>query len=40
MLSRWLVQIDGWPERTASRLAIEFEFGLALLRAADESEGE
>lgn len=40
MLSRWLVQVDGWPERVASRLAVEFEFGLALLRAAERAEGK
>lgn len=40
MLSRWLVQIDGWPERVASRLAVEFEFGLALLRSAEQAEDE
>jgi hypothetical protein len=34
-LSRWLVEEEGWPEETASDLAVEFEFGRSLLNAYD-----
>lgn len=32
ILNRWLVEIDGWSEDIATDLAIEFEFGVNLLK--------
>ena len=34
-LFRWLSEIEGWDEKNANSLAIEYEFGLALLREYD-----
>lgn len=36
-LDRWLVEVEGWSEEKAQDLAIEFEFGLALLDEYDRS---
>ena len=34
-LRRWLMETQGWPEETADQLAIEYEFGRALLSSYD-----
>lgn len=34
ILKRWLIEEEGWDERTAGDLAIEYEFGRALLNRA------
>ncbi len=36
-LTRWLTEVEGWPEDQAHDLAIEYEFGLALLDEYDRS---
>lgn len=35
ILMQWLVEIDGWDERSASKLAIDYEKGLSLLATYD-----
>lgn len=35
ILMQWLVEVDGWDETSASKLAIEFEQGISLLGAYD-----
>ncbi|MDJ0448819.1 hypothetical protein [Methylocystis sp. JR02] len=34
-LMRWLVEVENWPEEKAHDLAIQYEFGLDLLKAYD-----
>jgi hypothetical protein len=34
-LRRWLIEVEGWDEDSASKLAIEYEFGLGLLELYD-----
>jgi hypothetical protein len=36
-LVRWLTEVQGWPDDKAHDLAIEYEFGLALLDAYDRT---
>lgn len=36
-LARWLSEVEGWPADTARELAIDYEFGLALLEKYDHS---
>ena len=36
-LKRWLVEGEGWSERRAEDLVMEYEFGLALLRKHDHN---
>ena len=36
-LGRWLVEVEGWSERKAGDLVIEYEFGLALLSEYDNN---
>lgn len=36
-LVRWLIEIEGWPDEEAHDLAIEYEFGLALLEKYENS---
>ncbi|MBT9386933.1 hypothetical protein KM176_24035 [Pseudooceanicola sp. CBS1P-1] len=35
ILMQWLVEVDGWDETSANKLAIEFEQGISLLGAYD-----
>lgn len=35
ILMQWLIDVDGWDETSASKLAIEFEQGISLLGAYD-----
>ena len=35
-LARWLVEVEGWDDDHATKLAIEYEFGLALLSEYDQ----
>ena len=35
-LSRWLIEVEGWPEEQASGLADQFAFARDLLKAYDE----
>lgn len=35
VLRQWLVEIDGWDDRSASKLVIDYEKGLSLLRTYD-----
>lgn len=37
-LSRWLVQSEGWPEDKALKLAMDYEFGRALLKWYDTNQ--
>ena len=34
-LARWLTEVDGWSADMAHQLAVEYEFGLALLTSYD-----
>jgi hypothetical protein len=36
-LARWLVEVEGWDDRSANELAIEYEFGLDLLGKYDQT---
>ncbi|AFK54015.1 hypothetical protein [Tistrella mobilis] len=36
-LVRWLTEVEGWPDDKAHDLAIEYEFGLALLNEYDRT---
>jgi hypothetical protein len=36
ILMQWLMEVDGWDETSANKLAIEFEQGISLLGAYDE----
>ncbi len=38
ILIRWLKEVEGWSDDVAHDLAIEYEFGLALLRKYDDSQ--
>lgn len=35
ILMQWLIEVDGWDETSANKLAIEFEQGISLLGAYD-----
>ena len=35
LLGRWLVEVEEWPPDVASRLIIQYEFGLDLLNEYD-----
>ena len=35
MLMQWLIEIDGWDERSANKLAINYEQGISLLATYD-----
>jgi len=35
LLARWLVEVEGWSDDRADKLAIEYEFGLGLLSEYD-----
>jgi len=35
ILMQWLVEIDGWDEQSAQKLAIDYEKGLSLLETYD-----
>ena len=35
LLARWLVEVEGWDDDDANKLAIEYEFGLGLLSEYD-----
>ena len=37
LLLRWLVEVEHWSEEEADKLAVEYEFGIDLLTAYDES---
>lgn len=37
ILMQWLIEVDGWDETSANKLAIEFEQGISLLGAYDAS---
>jgi len=32
---QWLIEIDGWDEQSAQKLAIDYEKGLSLLETYD-----
>ena len=36
LLMRWLVEVEGWPEEVADKLASQYEFGLDLLDQYDQ----
>lgn len=36
-LSRWLIEVEKWPEESATKLVLEYEFGLDLLSAYAET---
>jgi len=38
-LIRWLIEVENWPEEKAHDLAIQYEFGLDLLKAYDKNQG-
>ena len=35
ILMQWLIEVDGWDETSANKLAIQFEQGISLLGAYD-----
>lgn len=37
ILMQWLIEVDGWDETSANKLAMEFEQGISLLGAYDAS---
>lgn len=37
ILMQWLIEVDGWDETSANKLAIEFEQGISLLGAYDSN---
>ena len=36
-LARWLAEVEGWSDEAAHELAIDYEFGLGLLKQYDAS---
>jgi len=38
-LKRWLIEVEHWPVETATELAIEYDFGVELLKTYDQRQG-